>query len=427
MRTLLGYLAVFDDEDTVYRLYAREPVGYHQRCLALHQFVESLLYEMFVLGVGKGCRLVEYHDGSILEDGTCQCDTLLFATGEVGTFGSDFCLQPVGQTVDNLTALRELYGTVDSFCRGIGATVGDILPQCGLEQFRILKHERDTTHQLLFVNLPNVYTSDTDAALVNVPETRYQAGDGGLASARSSDECIRLTLGDRERYAVDGVLHCPVVTEHDTVEVDTVSLRQLWLCRRLELRIIGQLLDTRNSLVCQEHILIEEHNLHNIRRYQRSYQNVEKHIGDDGGVVARPADNQYGGRYEEVSKPIDDNRVERIGFLPAERVFGYQIAVGDDTVVKAFEREYSLLEHLYDGYSPHVFHRLAAHTLLCVEVLFLEVVHTRIHQIAHRSEGCHERYEAGYAQPPVEDEEQHHNGKRRQYTAYQVGHNMSNE
>ena len=49
----------------------------HQYGFSFCQFFQGLLDEMLIFGVGKSSRLIQYNDGSIFQDCTCQYDPLL--------------------------------------------------------------------------------------------------------------------------------------------------------------------------------------------------------------------------------------------------------------------------------------------------------------------------------------------------------------
>jgi len=99
----------------------------HEKRLALREHRDRLLDARLVFGVGKGCSFVEHHDGRIFQNGTGKHYALLFATGKIRALRSDEGFQTSGQTVDDFTALREVYRPVYLFCRCFGIAVTQVL------------------------------------------------------------------------------------------------------------------------------------------------------------------------------------------------------------------------------------------------------------------------------------------------------------
>ena len=65
----------------------------HQYGFSFCQFFQGLLDEMLIFGVGKSSRLIQYNDGSIFQDCTCQYDPLLFPAGEICSLRTNLRIQ----------------------------------------------------------------------------------------------------------------------------------------------------------------------------------------------------------------------------------------------------------------------------------------------------------------------------------------------
>ena len=126
-------------------------------------------------------------------------------------------------------------------------------------------------------------------------------------------------------------------------------------------------------------------------------EHIQHHIGNDDGSLAAVPYQYDARRHKQKGESIDGYGVGGHGRAPQKGVPDDEVAVVDDAVVKAFEREYRLLEDLHDGYSAHVFHGFGTHFLLCVEVHTLEIVVLRVHHVAHDAEGAHYRYHCSNA------------------------------
>ena len=123
VRSLFGYLPIVHHHDAVGILHGGQSVSYHEDGLAVSEVCQSLSDKMLVLRVGKGGSLIKHHDGCIFQNGTRKDDALLFTTGEVSALRSNDRIQTLGQSVDDFTALREVYRPVYLFCRCFGITI----------------------------------------------------------------------------------------------------------------------------------------------------------------------------------------------------------------------------------------------------------------------------------------------------------------
>ena len=127
VRTLFGNLSIVQHHDVVGILHGGQAVGNHEDGLPVGEMYQCLSDEMLVLRVGKGGSLVEHHDGRVFQNGTREDNALLFATGKIRALRSNDGFQTSGQTVDDFTALREVYRPVYLFCRCFGIAVTQVL------------------------------------------------------------------------------------------------------------------------------------------------------------------------------------------------------------------------------------------------------------------------------------------------------------
>ena len=99
---------------------ARQAVGNHQYGLPRVSSARACCIKCS-LRIGEGGCLVNTTIGAFFSM-TCQHDTLLFATGEISSFGSVRVFNP-RQTVDNLAALCHVHSTVYFVQARIGITM----------------------------------------------------------------------------------------------------------------------------------------------------------------------------------------------------------------------------------------------------------------------------------------------------------------
>ena len=92
------YPAVFQNDDVVGIPDGRQTMGDDQKGLALCKGGDAALELILVLGVGKGCRLVEYDYRRVFEHHSRDGDALLFAARKT----------PSGLSGRGIIALRQL-------------------------------------------------------------------------------------------------------------------------------------------------------------------------------------------------------------------------------------------------------------------------------------------------------------------------------
>ena len=89
MRSLFDNLAIVHNYDAVGILHSGKSMGYYQHGFSLGEMCQCFTDKLFVFGVGKGGRLIEYDDRSVFQNGTGKDNTLLLTSRKIGTFGTD--------------------------------------------------------------------------------------------------------------------------------------------------------------------------------------------------------------------------------------------------------------------------------------------------------------------------------------------------
>ena len=80
-------------------------MGDHNNSAAFCQCSKGFLNQHLILRIGKSGCLVKNHNGGILQNGSGQCDALLFTTRKIGSFGADLCIKTIWQFIKNILAL----------------------------------------------------------------------------------------------------------------------------------------------------------------------------------------------------------------------------------------------------------------------------------------------------------------------------------
>ena len=142
---------------------------------------------------------------------------------------------------------------------------------------------------------------------------------------------------------------------------------------------------------------------HDTRKHQREHRGHDDVVdkieqkrvcGGLGGGPKRIA-------HEHGKHAIADRCVENHRRAHRARVADDPATVVVDGLFEPLEREHRLPERLHHRDAAYILHSLAAHLLLRIEILLLEVVVSRVHHIAHDAEGTDDWQHSRQAQLPV--------------------------
>ncbi|BCN67350.1 hypothetical protein RE943_08230 [Prescottella equi] len=174
MGAALGDPAMIQHRDLVGIADRREPVRDRDRRPATTDDVERGLHGSLGLVVECAGGLVEHQDPRVPQQGSCDRDALLLATGEPVTARADHGVVPVGKRHDQLVHLCRLRRSLDLGVRRVGPGVPKILPDRRVQQIRLLRHDTDQFGQLREPNVAQVHTVDRHSARRRVVQTRHQ-------------------------------------------------------------------------------------------------------------------------------------------------------------------------------------------------------------------------------------------------------------
>ena len=90
----------------------------------------------------------------------------------------------------------------DFLIAGLGHTERNIVTHGNIKKLRVLKYKRDMLVESIWVDVTQIYTPNTDPALVRVSKARNQCGQGGLTRARRTHQRSNTTFGHAQTYMV---------------------------------------------------------------------------------------------------------------------------------------------------------------------------------------------------------------------------------
>src|SRR5579885_2851789 len=185
---LLDDATGLQDDDIVGSLDGRETVGDHYGGATAQETAQALLHDQFGHGIDVGCRLVEDEDARIGQQGAGEGDELALAHAQVTPAFANGRIVAVGQLQHQFVQADGAGRLLDLFVCGVQATVANVLADSAGEEEWLLQHNADLAAQRTLRHVADIVSIDEDGSLLDVIETRDQAGDGAFARARWADD-----------------------------------------------------------------------------------------------------------------------------------------------------------------------------------------------------------------------------------------------
>ena len=392
----------------------------HQHRFSPHKRFEGLLNLVFIFRIGKGGRLVQNDDGRVLQNGSCQRDSLALAAREIDALRADHRVQSLRQLFQDIPTLGGQGRLHHLFSGSLRARRADVFQNALLKEPGILKNKSHLPHQRLRVHFPHIHAAHRHAPCRHIPETGNQAARRGLSAAGRPYQRHRASRADGEAHVRKGGTRRARVGEGNVFKGHLCTLRLLWpqsLRQRLLLQDFFQL---SHGLVRLHHRLAHVHDPVDHGSAGRSEQGIENEI--DQHPFHIPAGGQQQGRRDQKDKgSVDTGQKPRLPAPAAHGVVAGQPAVGLDRRVKRPEGVHGLLEHLHHRNAPDVFHRLRAHFF---NLLLIPVEEARVFPAHHHAHADHRKHHGEQTQkphPPVEQKQHHDSRHRRENGRRQIG------
>ena len=199
-------LTVLQDHNLVCIGDGAHAVGDDDDGLVLHEFRNALLNLGFVFDVEACGGFVKKYDGSVLEDGAGDGDSLAFAAGECIAVFADDGVVTLRELLDKVIAVGELCCSQNFFVGGVALTDANVIADGGVEQHDILEYDGEVFEERFRIDSRNVLVAERDGAALDVPEAGGELCCGCLSAARRPDECGDFALLCGERYILQNLL-----------------------------------------------------------------------------------------------------------------------------------------------------------------------------------------------------------------------------
>ena len=371
--------------------------------------------QSLVLGVREGGRLIEDHDGRVLQNGPGQGDALLLAAGEVGPLGTDQSVHALGQLLQNVPALGGRQRREHLLPGGVGAGSPDIFKDGCFEQAAVLEHKGDLVHEHMGVDLPHIHAAHLHRAGGGVPEAGDQAGGGSFAAAGGPHQGHSLSRLRREGDMGEGGCLRAVVGKAHILKFHTAVpglLRMFWI---FQFRGAHDLINAAQGGASQHNARCGEHDLGKSRGNDSREHRVKSEVRDKPRKVAAGQGTrrqEQGCRHQEYKGALGEGQVDGLGD-PAHLgliVFGF-VAVILNSLLERLEGVDRLLEDLDHRDAPDILGARLGHTVLGRLVFRHQLGVVAPHHGEHGHNGDHRRQQARRPHPPVKDEHHHQHGK----------------
>jgi len=163
-------VAVFKNQDAVSADDAGEAVGDNEGGPALHEAVEGLLNEGFVLGVHAGQGLIEYEDGCVFQEGPGDGNALTLPTRKSDCPLSDVGVVAMGELGDEFVGIGGAGGGLYLFLGGVSFAESQVLGDGTVEEVGVLGDDGDVFADMVEGQSPEVLSAKKDASLLGVEE-----------------------------------------------------------------------------------------------------------------------------------------------------------------------------------------------------------------------------------------------------------------
>ena len=200
----------------------------HQHCFSPHQRLKGLLNLVLIFRIGKGGRLVQNDDGRVLQDRSCQRDSLALAAREIDALRADHRVQPLRQLFQDIPALGGQGRLHHLFSGSLRARRADVFQNALLKEPGILKNKSHLPHQRLRVHFPHIHAAHRHAPCRHIPETGNQAARRGLSAAGRPYQRHRASRADGEAHVRKGGTRRARVGEGNVFKGHLCALRLLW-------------------------------------------------------------------------------------------------------------------------------------------------------------------------------------------------------
>ena len=163
----------------------------------------NLLHNIiFAFRVDVGGSLVKDVNGAVMEQRSCQRQTLALTAGEIGCLFVQHRIESlfVSEEVGKIYLLQRLPERVIS---GIGPGHQQILPDGTLEKIAVMADVGEVFHQAFLADFRQRYTADGNLPAIALVVAHQNGGDGGFSTAGFAHDCGEAAPGERHVHAVE--------------------------------------------------------------------------------------------------------------------------------------------------------------------------------------------------------------------------------
>src|SRR5438093_7434992 len=165
----------------------------NQSCPVPHQFFDCFHDRRLGGRIQRRSWFVEEEDGRVLQKCARNSDALPLTNAQMSAPFTDEAVFPLRRLPDKLVGLRPTRRFNNFFFGSIWPAIGDVFPNRGREQQRVLQHDRDLCPQRFLCDLANIAAIQRDRASRRIVKTRHETEQSALAgsgAARQTNDLI---------------------------------------------------------------------------------------------------------------------------------------------------------------------------------------------------------------------------------------------
>ena len=199
----------------------------------LHQPLQCILYQSFAFGVESGSSLIEYQYRRILQDGTCNADTLTLSATESSATIADIGFVAVFRSGNEVMGIGYLCRMFNLFLRSIFHSKGDIVAERVVEEDGLLVDVANELSQIVNAQIFDVDAVDEHFTLLHVVVARDEIDKCRFSATALSDYGDGLAFRNNEVDILQHVVEILflLVSKRDMAELYALLKR----CDRLRM------------------------------------------------------------------------------------------------------------------------------------------------------------------------------------------------
>lgn len=188
------------DHNAVRILHCGQSVGNYERCSSVHQFIHSILHDLFRSRINGAGGFIQDQHRRIRYCRTCNGQKLSLSLTQSGSASGQHRIISLRQSLNKSISIGKFCCRVDFFIISIQFSVADVILYSSCKQTSILENDSKRSSKIRFFNLLNINSIISDLTILNIIETIDQVRNRRLSGSGRS---YKGNLLPRTRFQFD--------------------------------------------------------------------------------------------------------------------------------------------------------------------------------------------------------------------------------